>query len=106
MAISPEKAYRTYSGKFKWLRLLPEEGDKPQRLGCHICMSLETNRVKTSFASGDFVPGRYLYARTFQQHERQSKVHQEAVAKQLPTEEIAEDMLPKEFSVVAKVETV
>ena len=91
MPLSPEQAYRKYSSKFRWLVLLPAEGAKPQRLGCSMCIALETTRKKTSFASGDFVPGKLLYTRTFAQHETQSKVHMEAVARQPPAEEVHED---------------
>ncbi|CAE7540258.1 unnamed protein product [Symbiodinium sp. CCMP2592] len=68
------QAYDTYRSQIPWLSLT-ESG-----LGCRICMAFETKRKKSGLASGTFVPGRYLYKRTFLSHETSCRVHGEALA--------------------------
>ena len=68
------QAYDTYRFQIPWL-CLTDSGR-----GCRICMAFETKRNKSGLASGTFVPGRYLYKRTFLSHETSCRVHGEATA--------------------------
>ena len=72
-ALTAEAAHNKFRGKVPWLRLSKDDQGNTF-LGCDICMSnVELHsqlRGKVStLASGRFVPGKYLYMRTFDEHE-------------------------------------
>lgn len=77
--LGAEEAYQKYRSRIPWLRLVKDEEAEANYLGCSICMSHETTKVKTQLSCGRFTPGKYLYTRTFREHESSSSVHREAL---------------------------
>ena len=83
-----EEAYEKYRCSFPWLRLYPAgQGQETGSLGCDICAKHDTDRIKNGLAAGVFRPGKYLYARTFREHERESQIHVAATQREAAGEE-------------------
>ena len=66
--------YQKWSGQVPWL-VLTDKG-----LGCKVCLEYKTSRKKRGLAAGEYVPKKYLYQRTWQQHVQDNGLHAEAVA--------------------------
>ena len=73
------QALRKYAKQFPWLKLVQQE-DGSQLLGCQTCMddpTIKPRSAKDKFVCGSYRVGKYLYTRTFTEHQQTAK-HQAA----------------------------